>query len=69
MSATAPMCVSAGGYHHHLGLNVWNGQGVPPPPEGAVGLRHFEVVVPGLDVESEKTDPAGNHVRLRAAGG
>lgn len=37
---------SAGGYHHHIGTNVWRGVGVPPPPEGAVGLRHFTVVVP-----------------------
>jgi catechol 2,3-dioxygenase len=35
--------VSAGGYHHHLGLNTWNGPGAPPPPEGAVGLRSFEI--------------------------
>src|SRR5919197_1673633 len=29
--------VSAGGYHHHLGLNIWNGQGVGPPPPHTVG--------------------------------
>ena len=33
--------VSAGGYHHHLGLNTWAGVGAPPPPENAVGLRSF----------------------------
>jgi catechol 2,3-dioxygenase len=38
--------VSAGGYHHHIGLNTWLGQGVPPPPPGSLGLRHFTVVVP-----------------------
>jgi catechol 2,3-dioxygenase len=31
--------VAAGGYHHHLGLNVWRGRGVPPVPPGIVGLR------------------------------
>ena len=36
--------VSAGGYHHHLGLNTWNGPGAPPPPEGAIGLERFEIV-------------------------
>jgi catechol 2,3-dioxygenase len=36
--------VSAGGYHHHVGLNTWNGPGAPPPPEGAIGLERFEVV-------------------------
>lgn len=38
--------VSAGGYHHHIGLNTWAGVGAPPPPADAVGLRHFEVVLP-----------------------
>ena len=39
--------VSAGGYHHHLGLNTWAGTGAPAPPEGARGLRWFTIVVPG----------------------
>jgi catechol 2,3-dioxygenase len=38
--------VAAGGYHHHLGLNTWNGPGVPAPPEGAIGLRRFALEVP-----------------------
>lgn len=38
--------VSAGGYHHHLGLNVWNGVGAPPPPANAAGLRHVVVQLP-----------------------
>ena len=33
--------VSAGGYHHHLGFNVWRGEGVPPAPAHTVGLRHW----------------------------
>lgn len=37
--------VSAGGYHHHVGLNTWIGEGAPPPP-GARGLDRFEVVLP-----------------------
>lgn len=37
--------VSAGGYHHHLGFNVWRGAGVPPQPPGTVGLRHWEIVL------------------------
>jgi catechol 2,3-dioxygenase len=37
--------VSAGGYHHHIGLNTWAGVGAPPPPPGAIGLRHFDVVL------------------------
>lgn len=41
--------VSAGGYHHHLGLNVWNGTGAPAPPAGSRGLRHYEVGLPSAD--------------------
>ncbi len=36
--------VSAGGYHHHLGINTWSGRG--PAPEHTVGLRHWTVQVP-----------------------
>ena len=38
--------VSAGGYHHHLGLNTWAGEGAPAPPPDARGLRSFTVVLP-----------------------
>lgn len=38
--------VSAGGYHHHIGLNTWAGVGAPPAPAGSAGLRYFTVVVP-----------------------
>ena len=41
--------VAAGGYHHHLGLNTWMGEGAPPPPENAVGLRWFSVRASSLD--------------------
>ena len=47
--------VSAGGYHHHLGLNTWNGEGVPPPPAGAIGLERYEVLVPDRDALSAAT--------------
>ena len=35
--------VSAGGYHHHIGLNTWHSRGAAPSAPGSVGLRHFEV--------------------------
>jgi catechol 2,3-dioxygenase len=38
--------VSAGGYHHHVGLNTWMGAGAPAPPPGARGLQRFEIVLP-----------------------
>lgn len=33
--------LSAGGYHHHLGLNTWESQGGAPPAPGTTGLYHF----------------------------
>jgi len=38
--------LSAGGYHHHLGANVWAGRGVSPPPPGSAALRHATVLLP-----------------------
>ena len=38
--------VSAGGYHHHLGLNTWAGQGAKPAPAGSAGLRRFTIELP-----------------------
>ena len=38
--------LSAGGYHHHIGLNTWAGRGAPPPPQGTTGLYHFAVLYP-----------------------
>jgi catechol 2,3-dioxygenase len=38
--------MSAGGYHHHLGLNTWAGVNAPPPPADAIGLRYFSMKLP-----------------------
>ena len=38
--------LSAGGYHHHIGLNTWAGRGAPPPPPGTTGLYHFAILLP-----------------------
>jgi catechol 2,3-dioxygenase len=38
--------VSAGGYHHHIGLNTWESQGGKPPPAGSTGLYHVAIVYP-----------------------
>jgi len=38
--------VSAGGYHHHIGYNTWQGEGAPPPPPDAVGLDHIAFYLP-----------------------
>jgi catechol 2,3-dioxygenase len=54
--------VAAGGYHHHVGLNTWAGEGVPPPPPGSRGLREFEIVLPSPESLAAEED------RLREAG-
>ena len=38
--------ISAGGYHHHIGLNTWESRGGPPPPEGTTGLYHLAILYP-----------------------
>ena len=38
--------LSAGGYHHHIGLNTWAGRGVPPAPQRAAGLFHLAILYP-----------------------
>ena len=38
--------LSAGGYHHHIGLNTWESQGGPPPAPGTTGLYHFAINYP-----------------------
>jgi catechol 2,3-dioxygenase len=38
--------VSAGGYHHHIGLNTWESKGGRPPPPGTTGLYHTAILYP-----------------------
>src|SRR3712207_1690072 len=38
--------ISAGGYHHHIGLNTWESRGGRPPPPGSTGLFHIAVLYP-----------------------
>ena len=55
--------VSAGGYHHHLGLNTWGTRGAPAPPPGARGLARFRVDLPhaaDLDAAASRLADAGH---------
>ncbi|HEY4868161.1 MAG TPA: VOC family protein [Candidatus Dormibacteraeota bacterium] len=38
--------ISAGGYHHHIGLNTWESRGGSPPPPGTTGLYHHAILYP-----------------------
>jgi catechol 2,3-dioxygenase len=54
--------LSAGGYHHHVAINVWNGHGAGPPPAHSAGLRHWSVELPGA------ADVAAVRDRVQSAG-
>jgi catechol 2,3-dioxygenase len=64
--------VAAGGYHHHLGFNVWRGEGVGPAPAGRVGLRHWTIVLDDpadLDAVRRRVLAAGIEVEEHEGGG
>ncbi len=42
----AAVFLSAGGYHHHIGLNTWAGEGASSPPPGHTGMYHFAILYP-----------------------
>jgi len=54
--------LSAGGYHHHVGINTWNSNNAPMALEGAAGLRYFELLLPDAAALAEVTG------RIEAAG-
>lgn len=54
--------VSAGGYHHHIGLNTWESAGGSPPPAGSTGLYHVAILYP------TRAELADALLRLRRAG-
>jgi len=54
--------LSAGGYHHHIGLNTWESAGGSPPPQGATGLYHVAILYPS------RADLADALRRLQKAG-
>ena len=63
--------VSAGGYHHHLGLNTWQGRGAPPPAPDAVGLRYYTIDLPNQQAYDEvvaRVDAAGAPTNQTEAG-
>lgn len=53
--------ISAGGYHHHIGLNTWYSKGLPPAPDRSVGLYHTAILYP------KRKDLAVIYDRLRRA--
>jgi len=63
--------ISAGGYHHHLGLNEWAGHGARPAPAGAAGLRRFTIELPtqrDLDDVANRLEHGENRLSEEAGG-
>ena len=63
--------VSAGGYHHHIGMNVWAGMGVPAPTSDAARLVRYEILLPddaSLGAVLERIKAAGIVPVQQAAG-
>lgn len=63
--------VSAGGYHHHLGLNIWAGQGITVAPEGVAGLDYFTIQQPdaaSMEQVQERIKQAGYTVNTKQDG-
>jgi catechol 2,3-dioxygenase len=52
--------LSAGGYHHHIGLNTWESAGGKPPPSGSTGLYHLAIAYP---TRAELADALGRLMR------
>jgi catechol 2,3-dioxygenase len=61
-SMPSALFVSAGGYHHHIGMNTWHSRNAPPAPAGTAGLRFFTLEIPSEEAR------AAIVARLNAAG-
>jgi catechol 2,3-dioxygenase len=60
--------ISAGGYHHHIGLNTWESEGGSPPPPGTTGLFHLAILYPTrADLADALKRLAANSIQLDGA--
>lgn len=58
---TQALFISTGGYHHHIGLNTWNGVGASKPPTNSVGLTQYSLVFPNVE---ERTNAKERLIKL-----
>jgi len=56
--------MSAGGYHHHVAVNVWSSRRAPRPPAGAAGLIEFEILADDVPGAQRLEDPDGHTVTV-----
>lgn len=52
--ANSALFISTGGYHHHIGLNIWHGKNAPPLPDNSAGMKYFSLVFPNAEIREEK---------------
>lgn len=52
--ANSAIFISTGGYHHHIGLNIWQGKNAPALPENSVGMKYFSLAFPNAEIREEK---------------
>lgn len=52
--ANSALFISSGGYHHHIGLNIWNGKNAPALPDNAAGMKYYTLVFPDIDTREDK---------------
>lgn len=55
-AGTSAIFLSTGGYHHHIGLNVWNGRNVEPLPDNSVGMKYYSLVFPDENTRKATLD-------------
>jgi catechol 2,3-dioxygenase len=63
--------MSAGGYHHHIGANIWHSRGQGPAPDGVAGLRYFTITLPteaARDMVLARLTGAGSAIERTPAG-
>ena len=46
--ANSALFISSVGYHHHIGLNIWNGRNAEPLPDNSVGMKYFTIIFPDI---------------------
>lgn len=71
MNMDSALFMSAGGYHHHLGLNTWGTLNAPPAPAESIGLRYFTVQLPDqrdVDAVTARARSVGAAIEDHAAG-
>jgi catechol 2,3-dioxygenase len=61
--------LAAGGYHHHLGANIWQSRGAPPPGPGFAGLRQIVLQIPSADADAIVARANAAGLSARSEGG